>query len=159
MKKKPAFAPIALSALLLAAAAASPLTGAGATPTPSAPKIGGPAPDFTLPAAANAKPVALKELLGKSRAVTVMFIATKCPVSNAYNERMAALAKDYAARGIAFVGINSNKAELAPEAARKALGGEDMAILAEAYATFCGQYGYASTPTFGQWIGNFRGLS
>ena len=120
MKKKPAFAPIALSALLLAAAAASPLTGAGASPTPSAPKIGGPAPDFTLPAAANAKPVALKELLGKSRAVTVMFIATKCPVSNAYNERMAALAKDYAARGIAFVGINSNKAELAPEVAEHA---------------------------------------
>ena len=64
-----------------------------------------------------------------------------------------------AARQRALEARAEAEAELAPEAARKALGGEDMAILAEAYATFCGQYGYASTPTFGQWIGNFRGLS
>ena len=50
------------------------------------------------------------------------------------------------------------EAALAPEAAKRALGGDDMTILAEAYAAFCGQYGYANTPTFGAWIGNFRGL-
>jgi hypothetical protein len=63
-----------------------------------------------------------------------------------------------AARHRALEARAEAEAELAPEAARKALGGEDMAILAEAYATFCGQYGYANTPTFGTWIGNFRGL-
>jgi hypothetical protein len=64
-----------------------------------------------------------------------------------------------AARQRALEARADAEAALAPEAARKALGGEDMAILAEAYATFCGQYGYASTPTFDAWIGNFRGLS
>ena len=44
-----------------------------------------------------------------------MFVATKCPVSNAYNTRMAALGKEYAAKGIAVVGINSNKTEPAAE--------------------------------------------
>jgi peroxiredoxin len=80
-------------------------------------KIGAPAPDFTLPAAADGKAVALKDLLAKNRAVAVIFVATKCPVSNAYNGRMAALGKDYAAKGIAVVGINSNKTEPAAEVA------------------------------------------
>jgi len=79
--------------------------------------IGGAAPDFTLPAASDGKPVARRELLSKNKGVAILFIATKCPVSNAYNERMAALAKEYTAKGIAFVGINSNKTEPAAETA------------------------------------------
>ena len=47
----------------------------------------------------------------KSKATVLMFVATKCPVSNAYNPRMASLAKTYAPKGIKFIGINSNKAE------------------------------------------------
>ena len=43
--------------------------------------------------------------------VVVMFIATQCPVSNAYNTRMVKLHEDYASRDVAFVGINSNKQE------------------------------------------------
>jgi len=50
-----------------------------------------------------------------SKAVVLMFIATQCPVSNSYNDRMNALYKDYADRGIAFVGINSNKQESVEE--------------------------------------------
>ena len=78
-------------------------------------KIGAPAPDFTLPSASDGKAVALKDLLAKSKAVAVVFIATKCPVSNAYNTRMAALGKEYAAKGVLLVGINSNKTEPAGE--------------------------------------------
>ncbi len=78
-------------------------------------KIGAPAPDFTLPAASDGKAVALKDLLAKSKAVAVVFVATQCPVSNAYNTRMAALGKEYAAKGIPLVGINSNKTEPAAE--------------------------------------------
>jgi peroxiredoxin len=102
---------LVLSAALLLAAVAAPAADL---------KIGAAAPDFTLPAAADGKSVALKDLLAKNRAVAVIFVATKCPVSNAYNDRMAALGKDYAAKGIAVVGINSNKAELAPEVAAHA---------------------------------------
>jgi peroxiredoxin len=78
-------------------------------------KIGAPAPDFTLPAASDGKAVALKDLLAKNKAVAVIFVATKCPVSNAYNTRMAALGKEYAAKGALLVGINSNKTEPAAE--------------------------------------------
>jgi peroxiredoxin len=65
-------------------------------------------------------PFSLKDYAGKSvdlkafdgkKAVVLMFIATECPVSNAYNDRMAALAKDYSAKGVAIVGINANRAE------------------------------------------------
>lgn len=44
-------------------------------------------------------------------AIVVMFISTECPVSNAYNERMAALHNDYKGKKVVFVGINANKAE------------------------------------------------
>ena len=50
-----------------------------------------------------------------SKAIVVIFIATQCPVSNAYNERMVQLYKDYQPKDIAFVGINSNKQEDAEE--------------------------------------------
>lgn len=66
----------------------------------------------------------LKDYSGKSHslsnykdsaAVVVMFIATQCPVSNDYNNRMVALYKDYTEKGIAFLAINSNKQESVEE--------------------------------------------
>ncbi len=50
-----------------------------------------------------------------AKAIVLMFIATQCPVSNAYNERMAALERDYASKDIVFIGINSNKQESVEE--------------------------------------------
>ena len=50
-----------------------------------------------------------------SKYAVVMFIATQCPISNDYNERMATLFNDYSSKGISFVGINSNKQEDAAE--------------------------------------------
>ncbi len=105
--------PLAAVSLLAVLLAAVPASAADL-------KIGAAAPDFTLPAASDGRSVALKDLLAKNKAVAVIFVATKCPVSNAYNDRMAALGRDYAAKGIAVVGINSNKAELAPEVAAHA---------------------------------------
>ena len=102
---------LALSAALLLAASAAPAAGL---------KIGAPAPDFALPAAADGRTVALKDLLAKNKAVAVIFVGTKCPVSNAYDDRMAAIGKEYAAKGIAVVGINSNKSESADEVAAHA---------------------------------------
>ena len=46
-----------------------------------------------------------------SKAIVLMFVATQCPVSNAYNERMVKLYADYREKGITFLGINSNKQE------------------------------------------------
>lgn len=55
-----------------------------------------------------------------SKGVAIIFISTKCPVSNAYNERMTALAAEYQKKGIQFLGINSNKAELPEEMSKHA---------------------------------------
>lgn len=46
-----------------------------------------------------------------SKAIVIMFISTECPVSNAYNSRMAAIADKYKNKNITFLGINSNKQE------------------------------------------------
>ena len=79
----------------------------GEVPAPAA--IGSTIEDFTLPDVDN-KDRSLKSLAGKNGTVLI-FIAVQCPVSNAYNERMAKLAEDYQAKGIAIIGINSNAAE------------------------------------------------
>lgn len=52
----------------------------------------------------------------KAKAAAVMFISTRCPVSNAYNERMETLHKKFKDKGIVFLGINSNKTETVDDA-------------------------------------------
>jgi peroxiredoxin len=50
-----------------------------------------------------------------SKAIVLIFIATECPVSNDYNSRMAQLYNEYKDKGVAFLGINSNKQESVPD--------------------------------------------
>ncbi len=50
-----------------------------------------------------------------SKAIVVMFIATQCPVSNSYNDRMNELYNEYHGKGVAFIAINSNKGESVEE--------------------------------------------
>jgi peroxiredoxin len=76
---------------------------------PSPPAIGSTIEEFTLPDVDGTEH-SLKSLAGKNGTVLI-FIAVQCPVSNAYNERMAQLAEDYKAKGIAVIGINANVAE------------------------------------------------
>lgn len=68
--------------------------------------------EFTLRDLKGAE-VAASSLGGNVTAV--LFIATKCPVSNAYNERMNALYRDYAPKGVKFIFVNSNHTEPAAE--------------------------------------------
>lgn len=53
----------------------------------------------------------------KGDTTVVIFIATRCPVSNAYNQRMEALYKDYSARGAKFLFVNANYNEPMKEVA------------------------------------------
>jgi len=46
-----------------------------------------------------------------SKAIVIMFISARCPVSNSYNDRMSALYEDYLPKGILFIAINSNNQE------------------------------------------------
>lgn len=50
-----------------------------------------------------------------SKAIVIIFIATQCPVSNAYNSRMEKIYEEYKNKGVAFIGINSNKQESVEE--------------------------------------------
>ncbi len=80
-------------------------------------KLGSRVGDFTLQSV-KGQPVQFGSLKGP--VTVVAFIATQCPVSNAYNERMAKLYDDYTARGVKFVFINSNRTEPAAEVAQHA---------------------------------------
>lgn len=101
--------------VLLSAIAAAALV---ATPSLAAPAIGSSAPEFTLPAVSGATgTLSLKDVAAKGKGVVVIFVSTRCPYSNAYNARMTALAKQYAAKGVAVVGINSNGNEPPAEVA------------------------------------------
>ncbi len=71
-------------------------------------KLGSPVGDFTV-ADVKGNSVPFSSLKGD--VTVVAFIATKCPVSNAYNERMKALYADYASKGVKFVFINANNTE------------------------------------------------
>jgi len=77
--------------------------------------IGDAAPDFTL-TTLDGKPFSLTQAARSQKAVVLMFVATKCPYSNAYNVRMREMAAAYGPKGVLFVGINSNKTEPAEEA-------------------------------------------
>ena len=85
----------------------------GAADAKAGAAIGAVVPDFTLPDA-DGKEHTLASLKGKAGTV-IIFIATQCPISNAYNERMQKLADDYRAKGFNVVGINSNSTEPAAE--------------------------------------------
>jgi peroxiredoxin len=65
--------------------------------------------DFTLPDV-NGKKHSLSDYKD-SKVIVVMFIATQCPISNAYNSRMVDIYKKYKDKNITFIGINSNKQE------------------------------------------------
>jgi peroxiredoxin len=110
--KKPYALPLFLASTIIIALAAVAGSG-GTSDLPAPPAIGTTIDDFKLPDADGAEH-ALKALTGKNGAV-IIFIATKCPVSNAYNDRMEKLAQDYKAKGINVIGINSNNTEPAAE--------------------------------------------
>jgi peroxiredoxin len=112
MKKQYSLA-LFLGAILIVAFAA--VVGSGRNPgdLPAPPAIGAMIDDFKLPDADGAQHT-LNSLKGKNGAV-IIFIATRCPVSNGYNDRMEKLAQDYQSRGINVIGINSNSTEPASE--------------------------------------------
>jgi len=50
------------------------------------------------------------DLKGKNGAV-IVFLSAQCPVVKQYNDRISQIAADYQAKGINFIGINSNHTE------------------------------------------------
>jgi peroxiredoxin len=58
----------------------------------------------------NGKEQSFDSLKGEKGTVLV-FLSAQCPVVKGYNERISQIAADYAAKGINFIGINSNATE------------------------------------------------
>ena len=131
-------AALSLSALALPAASAE-----GTEFAPVA--IGKTVADFKLPDAAG-REQSLSMFKG-ARATALIFVSTRCPVSNMYNERMQRLAADYRAKGVAVVGINSNKEETAEDIKAHAKEkGLTFAILKDAGNRVADQLGAGRTP-------------
>jgi peroxiredoxin len=80
-------------------------------------------------------------------AIVIIFVATRCPVSNAYNERMAQLATEYSAKNVVFLGINSNKEEDAQEVRQHAKeNGLNFPILKDPNNVIADAFGATVTP-------------
>lgn len=71
--------------------------------------LGTTAPDFKLPAI-NGKLVARDDFPTQS-ALVVMFICNHCPYVKHVRAELAKLGRDYSARGVGIVAINSNDVE------------------------------------------------
>jgi peroxiredoxin len=72
-------------------------------------KVGDTMESFSLPDL-DGKMHSLDSLKGEKGAV-VVFLSAQCPVVKGYNERFNQIAADYKAKGINFIGINSNSTE------------------------------------------------
>jgi peroxiredoxin len=80
------------------------------------PAIGDPAPTFTLPDTEGAM-----HEPGGAAATVVVFTCNHCPYALAWHERIVAVARDYADRGVRVLAINPNDAERYPRDSLEAM--------------------------------------
>jgi peroxiredoxin len=80
------------------------------------PATGDPAPAFTLPDAGGAM-----HEPGGAGATVVVFTCNHCPYALAWHERIVAVARDYAGRGVRVLAINSNDSERYPRDSLQAM--------------------------------------
>ena len=84
--------------------------------------LGTVAPDFTLPDT-EGRSRSLAECRGE-RGTVVVFMCNHCPYVKHVAPELAAVARDYEAEGIKFIGINSNDAAAYPEDSPEAMATE-----------------------------------
>jgi peroxiredoxin len=143
--KKNAITCLLASILVIAGAFVAGIARSAEGEVPAPPAIGATVEDFTLPDA-DGKEQSLNSLKGKNGSVLI-FVATKCPVSNAYNERMEKLAQDFKERGVNVIGINANAAESAAAVkAHAAQNNLNFAILKDPANKIADRLGATVTP-------------
>jgi peroxiredoxin len=76
-------------------------------------EIGQHAPDFSLPGV-DGKDHSLGSFKDK-KVIVVMFTCNHCPYVQAYEDRLIAIQRDYAAKGVQLVAINANDSAGYPE--------------------------------------------
>src|SRR5262245_10585787 len=113
-------------------------------PAPAGLAIGRSAPDFMLNDLMG-KQHSLKSYRGKT--AVIVFLSTECPFSNAYQNRLLGIAKDYADKKVALIGINSHPAESLDEIRAHAIQHKlDFTILKDEDSRVSDAYGATRTP-------------
>jgi peroxiredoxin len=113
-------------------------------------KIGDPAPPFSLPGT-DGRTCSLDGLSDKPVLVTV-FSCNHCPYVQAYEDRLVAIQRDYAARGVQVIAVNSNDDVNYPEdsfeqmVARAKSRGFNFLYLRDASQAVARAYGATHTP-------------
>ena len=93
----------------------------------TATKVGGPAPPLELPDTEGA--VHTLPTPGEAPATVVLWTCNHCPYALGWHDRLVQVGRDYGARGVRFLAVNSNDAERYPndslEAMRQRVRAED----------------------------------
>ena len=100
--------------------------------------------NFSLPDT-NGKMQSFNDLKGKNGSV-IVFLSAQCPVVKAYNERMNQIAAEYQAKGISFIGINSNSTESAEWVRSHAAENYKFPVLIDKGNVFADKLGAMVTP-------------
>ncbi len=100
--------------------------------------------NFTLPDTAG-KAQSFEGLKGKNGAV-VVFLSVHCPVVRGYEYRINKIAADYQAKGINFIGINSNSTESPDEVKKHAAEHYKFPVLIDKDNVLADQFGATATP-------------
>ncbi|MGD9723928.1 MAG: redoxin domain-containing protein [Pirellulales bacterium] len=131
-----------LSLLTLAAVlAAGPIALAGEANSPIGKKIDNfKGQDF------RGKDVSLSDL-AEQKFVVVAFLGTQCPLARLYAPRLAELAEQYQAQGVAFIGVDSNRQDSIAELAHYAKEHQvEFPLIKDAGNTIADQFGAVRTP-------------
>jgi peroxiredoxin len=113
-------------------------------------RIGDPAPAFSLPGT-DGRAHSLDSLSGKP-VLVVVFSCNHCPYVQAYEDRLVAVQRDYAGRGVQVIAINSNDDMNYPEdsfermVARAKAKGFNFLYLRDASQATAKAYGATHTP-------------
>lgn len=136
MRSSDARAALSLAALFLAGCAG--LTGAASSSSVTSLPLAHP----------DGRVATVAELLAPHRATVLVFWATQCPCVRRYQERVEALARAYADRGVAFVGVDSNVDDSLDDIARVAASrGVTLPVWQDAGGQLAKALGARSTPT------------
>lgn len=82
--------------------------------------LGRPAPDFALPEVETGQVVKLTDF-ADAPVLVVVFLCRHCPYVKHIEHQLAEVAREYQAKGVAFVGISANDPEAYPEDAPESL--------------------------------------
>ena len=134
---------VAIAATLLLSRADADEKPATSLPAPLGIRVA----SWSLPRSSDGKAWSLTDDSRNAKVVVVLFLGTECPINNSYAPILAEMARKLAAKGVVFVGINSNqqddRAAIAEHAKHYAL---PFPVLRDEGAKIAGRFAAERTP-------------